>query len=365
MTQQELLNKAIVILFVLILSGCVVRHESQEKIQEYLKKAQDMIDHGDWMQGEMNARNAIDLAENIYDGESKELAEIYLEAGNYMRIFDDGLKTMKMAETIYIKCQDSKGLAQVYYRYARKYGLAGQKKAGLEYLQKALEYCDKVGEDADKIRCNIYIWRAIYKDDYEDSLEDLKEAEKILDQMSEESDAEVRFLLYKSLGECYFEAVQNEAAIENYTKAIQEEESLKTDKEKIQLANCYGDQGYSYAKLGEYAKGIEGLERELQILETIPDVDLWDYALVYCRLALIYASKGLCEYEKSMDYAGECLRLYVLNGELTSQELDELMQFKEVLKNLYESSPFAEHQDFDSWYRENVKNYKNSNICIP
>lgn len=342
------------VFFAIMLTACMDNKQTpEEEIQACLDRADEYFEQKNYSLLEIELAKALIQSKKQFGEQSKENAYILLEIALYNSL-DEAIENVKKAEAIFNNSEDMGGLSKAYYTYGRVYDRKSESDLSKSAYEEALKYCDMSVEDMGALKYEIYFCLAgLDNSSYEESLNYCKNAEVLLDKLPKEEKNKEKIRLYQSIGNCYYGLAQNDLAIENYEKVIDCWNHYE-EGDRLTIAQCYNYCGYRYAIVGNFDKAIEYINQSLVMLKDIKEAQLWDYAFAYWHLCDVYTADEIQDYEKSMDYGIKACQIYTKQKELSVQELEELKSYKEELKKIYEESPMAEQQDFESWYKENI-----------
>lgn len=350
--------KKIVFLFCLLtvnLTACSTAKQSpEEKILKYMEKAEEFYEQENYNKAKVNLEKALHLSKNEYGDISRETAKIYLKLADFSTAYSESIDLLKEAEEIYQDLADIEGLANTYIVYGSTYYRSNDRDLSENAYKKALQYCDLSDHEMNEERFHAYVNLAGLGNGTEE--EDLlynQEAEKLLEMLPEDEKNYSKMRVYNNLGNSYLNLNENELAIENYEKAI--DIWLKYGEGgELRAAEAYDNCGYLYALTGNCKKAINYIDESLKLFGGMKKVKLWQHAVAYWHMSATYALCEIQDYDKAIDYGIRSCQLYTEKEELNSEELKELRLFKDALKSLYEKSPLAEKQDFESWYIERI-----------
>lgn len=352
------MKKKIIMGFCMIsLMACKgIQQSDEEIIKQYLEEAEVYVQQGENDFAELSFASAIEISKNIYGEESKEVADLYLELADCNNTFEEALDSMSFAENIFRKQDSAEGLARAYYSY----GIIYKKKSEYELAQKAFEdaseYCDLLKEDMSQLKFDIYLsLSGLESMSAEESLDYALEAEKLVEKITDVQ----KTRLYISMGNTYYNLGMAEESANKYEKALGLWESLKStkymEKEEFKIAQTYALCGHCYTSIGRPEKGIEYINRSLEILNEMKGATLWEFARAYRLLSVAYTSEDTLNKEKALEYGMMSCKEYLKQErELSNEELDQLNLLKDCFRELYEVNLHITEQDFETWYNENV-----------
>ncbi len=151
----------------------------------------------------------------------------------------------------------------------------------------------------------------------------------------------------------YFKQQMYEEAIVYFTKGI---ENYEEEEQGIGfLIICYRFRAMSYIETRNLEYAMEDAKKAKELLErTSTEMDIWDRAGVYFNFTSIYALMDEPDYEKAFEYGLTACRIYEDEKDISDHELEALAIAKNAFKDIYEESPYAQQQDFETWYQENI-----------
>lgn len=344
------------ILFISILSACdTVKQSPEEEIKASLDKAVEYYEQENYTLSEMEFWRVLLLSEREYGEQSKEVAKLHLKTALYSTDFDAAIEHIQLAEVVFKKSDDMCGLAETYKMYGRSYDAEHNPELAQGAYEEALKYCDMGTEDMNDMKFHLYLLLSVLSNRTdEESLLYSAKAEKLVDRLPEAEKNEAKMKLYRNMGNSYYNLKKSEDAIVFYEKVI-ECWAQYGSKDQILVAECFDFCGYSYAMIGEFDKAVEYINQSLKLLEGLENARLWHFSIAYQHLSRVYAIEEIQNYEKSMEYGIKACKIYTEQQELSVKELEELISLKKAFKKLYEESPMAAQQEFESWYKENVK----------
>ncbi len=342
----------IIAIVVFMIQGCSKKN-SEELIQEYIKNAESFYKRDDYMEASGWMDNAINEAEEQYGRESQRVAELYLRKAELTRIFEVAMDSLYYSETIYESLNDKGGVAKVYYKYGDCYARNGDNEQAIECYRQTVEVCNELGEEMNELKFDAYLDWGLCETSSQNSLELYEKAEGLFESLPLEKQETEGIELYYEIGYAYGALEQHEETIRYCTKAI---EYYKEGKSSIQtLIAAYHKRGYAEMWLGNTEQAVEDTMKAKQLIEERqPDMSLWEKAIVYLKLAMIYAFAEMPDYEKVLEYGLDTFHIYTEQKELSEEELEELKSVKENVKKMYDHSPYVQQQDFETWYQENI-----------
>lgn len=348
------MKKLSLIIFIICLTACTAEKQTpEEKIQAYLDMAGEYFQQKNYDLINPELEKALQLSKKYFGEQSEETAHTYLKAALYSPL-DEAMIKIQMAEVVLENSDDKGDLANIYYTYGRTYARSDKLELAKNAYEEALRYCDMGLTDMDVLKFDIYIrLAASTSSSDEEALTYYLDAETLLDKLPEEEKNKEKIRLYESLGNYYYELGQHQLAIESYEKVvecwIQYEEG-----DPLAVAQVYDHCGYRYAAVGNFDKSLEYINQSLIMLKDIESAELWDYAVAYRHLSIVYTANEIQDYEKFLKYGIKSCQIYMEQPELSTEELEELKLLKDSFKTSYENRPMAEQQDFESWYKENI-----------
>lgn len=345
----------LIMLFLGVLSGCnTIKQSRAEEIQTHLDKAVGYYERENYDLTELELIRALQLSEKEYGTQSNEVANIHLEAALYSTAYEKSIEHIQLAEGIYKNSDNMGGLANTYEMYGRSYDAKQNPELARQAYEEALKYCDMSIEDTSDTKFHLYLLLSVLNNTSdEESLQYSMEAEKLLDRLPESEKNEDTIKLYRNMGNNYFNLMKREEAIESYEKVI-DCWTQYGSKDQISIAECFDFCGYSYAMIGKFDRAVKYIHQSIELLEDSENAKLWHFSIAYRHLSLIYTLEEIQDYDKSLQYGIKSCKIYTEQQELSTQELEELKTIKTAFKELYDKSPMAEQQEFESWYQENI-----------
>lgn len=345
----------ILILLSISLTSCTTARQSPvAKIREYIENAEEFYKQEKYNQALVNLEKALQISKNEFGEKSGETAGIYLKLADFSITFTEAISHLKEAEFIYQELSDMKGLAKTYNIYGSTYVKSQDIDLSENAYKEALRYCDLSNKDTREERFYAYFNLAgLDTVSEEDGLLYYQEAEKLLDILPDNKKNYYKMRVYNNLGNSYYNVEQYDLAIRSYEQAIEIWLKYK-EGGSFRAAQAYDHCGFLYALTGNSEKAFEYINKSLNLYEELKEVELWSHAVAFRHMSVTYALNESLDYDKAMDYGLRSCKLYTEQENLNSKELEELKILKEVLENLYNKSPFAEKQDFESWYTERI-----------
>lgn len=342
----------VIILIVLSCHGCS-KQGGEELIQEYIKKAESLYEAKDYIGAVGWMDHAIDEAEKKYGEISVEVAELYLSKFQMADYAIDSLRAIRSAEMIYEDLSDREGMVKVYYYYGDYYSKVDDLEQAVDYYEKVIELSEGLGEAVNEWKYEAYFYEALYENDTEKSIELYEKAESLLEFVPLEKKNTETIVLYHNIAVCYYDLQMYEKAILNFTKAIENYE--EEEKEIGTLIVCYRLRAVCYIGIRNLEYAMEDTEKAKELLErTSPKMNIWDKSGVYFNFTMIYPLMDEPDYEKAFEYGLIACRMYENERELSVDDLEGLIIMKDIFKDFYDESPYAQEQNFEIWYQENI-----------
>lgn len=340
-----------------MLSACTPTNQDlNQKIQYYESKAAEEREKNNYDEAEFNWEKALELSNKEYGEKSLRSAEIYLKFAKANDTYEEAMYNTKQAEKIYRESNNSSGLIETYIIYALVHSRNDEFCLAEESYKTSLELCNESQEDTSEQKFRIYTYLiGLEGTTSEAALNYALEAEKLLNNFPENEKNKKATNVYNNIGISYYKMKQYKDAVGYFERAIDSWEMSK-EKEELGIAKCFDRCGYSYAAIGNHKKAIEYINKSLDIMESLEDVILFDEAVVYRHLSVVYMAEEIKDYKKAMEYGIQSCEIYEAQEKLTSEELEEFKLLRNGLKELYEDTPFAEEYDFESWYKEQLCN---------
>lgn len=349
------MRKLIFILLISSLTACITTDQKVNNIQEYINSAEQYFEQENYDIAKENFDKALSLAKGEYGEQSKEVADICLNIALHTTTYNEAIDYTERGEEIFEKLDDMEGLAEVYFTYATLHNQKHKPEMAQSAYEEALKYCSKSPVDMSAKKFHIYMrLTGLDSTSMEEALQYSKEAEKLIDELPEDEKYEDIINLYYSIGNCYYNLAQYDKAIEGYEKVIQCWVQYG-EGDLLQVARSYDLCGYIYSATGDYGKSIEYINQSLECFERATDATLWDYAIAYRHLSVVYTEDEIQDLEKAMEYGIKSCQIYTKQKELSNDELEELKVLKDVLEDLYIERINTGQQDFETWYQEEIK----------
>ena len=346
-------NIAVILMIVIFAVGCSSK-SSEELIQEYTKNAEAFYEAEDYTGAAGWMNHAIDEAETKYGKTSVEVARLYLMKSQMAEYAIDALRDIQCAETIYKSLNDGEGMVRSNYYYGDYYLRMGDAAQAIEYYDKVIELGEALGDEINEWKYEAYFHKGLCEADERKSIEMFKEAEKFFAFIPLEKQNTKAITLYHNIGVRYCNLDMDEEAIKYFTKAIEGYE--KEEKEIGTLVVCYELRSGCYINLENLEYAMEDAWKAKELFEeNTPDMDIWDRAGVYFNIAMLYSFIDEPEHDKVLEYGLIACRMY--EEEKEGLEVDDLEGFKvikETFEILYDDTPYARQQDFETWYQENI-----------
>lgn len=338
----------------LFIQGCA-QPNREEVILEYVENAESFYENKDYIGVENRMISAIQEAEQEYGINSEKTAELYLKKAELAGSAMDMLTAIRDAEMIYKNLENKEGMVKVWCCYGDYYSRIDEPEQAIEYYDKIIECGDELGEGINQWKYEAYFYEGLLEDEIEKSIERYKKAESLLEFVPIEKRNIEEFRLYRNIAACYFNSGRYEEAIGYFTKAI--EHYVEEEKAIGMLIECYRVRGVCHIRVENMENAMEDTNRAKELLEQYtPDIGIWDRAGVYLNFARIYSLMEEPDYDKALEYGLTACHMYKGERELDADDLEGLTLMKEVLKGIYDNSPYAGQQDFEDWYRENENN---------
>jgi len=352
------------ILLFMLLSACTSnKSDKEEQIEAHLDAAEaEYKQHKRveaWQDVWKEADKALKLSIKYYGEDSPKTGEVYLMRGYYSYYLDDSLSDIETAERIFEKSGNMEGMAKTYYMYGTKYKIAEDYSKAINAAEKALSYCDQCQGDMSKLKYDIYMLMENVenmRDYYEEALEYCKKAEVFWNQLSGDEKDKEAILLYHNMGVCYMDIKDYKLAAESFEKVYEYESASGYEIELQQaVGESYTYGGMCYALFGEYDKAIGYFNKALDRLDKCSAPEEWEYAETYSFLAIMYTTDEMRDYGKAVECGLYACKYYSEQPEPSADDLANLINEKDNLKDYFEKSGMAEDQDFETWYEENMR----------
>ena len=349
------MKKVFALLLVMCLSGCTIRSEAEIKqdIQYYLEEADKYYSQNRYDDGDISLSRAELLAREQFGDNSKQYADILLLRGEKQRIYRSAMPNLNKAESIYKELNDIEGLAKVYYQYGKLHVNIDENANALNFYKRALEYSGNSETRLYELEYNIYVGIGVATEDRSKSLEYYKTAETLLGHLNSELQVSEGVNLYNNFGVCYYCLNEYTLAIDFYERAINLAVENDYNNDAL-LAAVYDYCGYCYVIEGECQKGLEYLYKAVDLNESNPDSTLWDKAVVYRHLSDCYLADDILDYDKVLEYGLKSCEIFEAEAVLDASQLERYKLLKDAFQDLYNDTPQAQTQDFESWYQENI-----------
>ena len=263
-------------LVIIFLSSCKHRQypnfANEALIDEYVRQGRDSFQTNIGYSRKI-LQKALKLAKDSM--RYYEVYEVYASTYFLINQFDSGFAAKEKIVQYLSKQPNSKRkydiLTSIHNSVGIYYGRLGKFQQGLDYLKKALAYCQE-----DSLKPHIYVNLAdIYKStgDYTNAILCMKEALTVIDRHNMK---DMKFSVYFALGDIYLDLRDFEKS--NYYYSLSEKDyPNRTKAEQTVFCNNRGNY-YYYAK--NYSKALVWMLREVEMAKATQDVYMLNFGYV-------------------------------------------------------------------------------------
>ncbi|MBL7826053.1 MAG: tetratricopeptide repeat protein [Saprospiraceae bacterium] len=267
-SQRNFLNRQALAFFGKLIDNIAVKEKKSKKIVKLLLRkgaVHELV--GQWDEGEMEYRKALDRSKELNDwyliGRSnRRLGQLLMLRGNYL----EAKKHLDVAVTCFDLAADQVGIAKTYGNLGTFHFRQGGYESAKSWFAKSIEINRNLHRDVENTPIVANLGLIFMNQGHYD--EGVRWLEEQLDTAEKASDKQGLTSLYTNLGIIYLEKGALDSALLCLEKGLALSEELGN---KLYMTICIGSIGSVWEKKGDYARAMQNFERDLQLVRELGD----------------------------------------------------------------------------------------------